>query len=153
MANGSDSNCTIGVGNVGSYLTSFDCPEIVDQINNPSGSFNVSQLLQQARQLPYVVTDIMSNRSDIMMLYSAVLPGRPVPDTSFLYESNTIPTTCTSVTPMPTERPEGSVLYVTGPARINHLNAKILPIRYVLSLLYHNLITIYATTIKSSSPL
>ena len=112
MANGSDSNCTIGVGNVGSYLTSFDCPEIVDQINNPSGSFNVSQLLQQARQLPYVVTDIMLNRSDIMMLYSAVLPGRPVPDTSFLYESNTIPTT--SVTPIPTVGPEGSMLYVTG---------------------------------------
>ena len=151
MANGSDSNCTIGIGNVGSYLTSFDCPEIIDQINNPSGSFNVSQLLQQARQFPYVVTDIMLNRSDIMMLYNAVLPGRPVPDISFLYESNTIPTT--SVTPIPTERPEGSVLYVTGPAKINHPNAKILPIRYVLSLLYHNLITIYTTTIKLSSPL
>ena len=150
MANGSDSNCTISVGNVGPYLTSYDSPEIIDQINNPSGSFNISQLHQQAKQLPYVMTDIVMNRSDIMMLYSAVLPGRPVPDTSFLYESNTTPTT--SVTPIPTVGPEGSVLYVTGPAKINHLNAKILPIiRYVLYLLYHNLITIYTTATKSSS--
>ena len=111
MANGSDSNCTISVGNVGPYLTSYDSPEIIDQINNPSGSFNTSQLHQQAKQLPYVMTDIVMNRSDIMMLYSAVLPGRPVPDTSFLYDSYTTPTT--SVSPIPTSRPEGSVLYIS----------------------------------------
>ena len=105
MANGSDSNCTIGVGNVAPYLTSFNCPEIIDQLNNPSGSFNVSHLYQQARRFPYVMTDMLNN-SEIMMLYSAVLPEHPVPNLKFLHDNDTIPTT--SVNPIPARRPEGS---------------------------------------------
>ena len=105
VANGSDTNCTIGVSNVAPYLTSFDCPEIIDQLNNPTGSFNISQLHQQARELPYVMTDVL-NSSDIMMLYGAVLPEHPVPNIKFLYDNVTLPTT--SVNPIPTRRPEGS---------------------------------------------
>ena len=40
-------------------------------------------------------------------------------------------------------------LYVTGPAKINHVSAK--NHRFLACLLYHNLITIYTTTIKSLS--
>ena len=104
MANGSDSNCTVGVNNVAPYFQLFECLEISDQIHNPAGSFNVSQLLHEARQLPYVMIDLL-NRSDVMMLSRAVLPGY-LPDTSFLNASDVTLTT-TPVTPMP---PEGSAV-------------------------------------------
>ena len=103
VANESDTNCTIGVGNVASYFTSFNCPEIIDQLNNPTGSFNISQLHQQARQLPYVMTDLL-NSSDIMMLYNAVLPEHPIPNIKFLYDNVT--TSTISVNPISTRRPE-----------------------------------------------
>ena len=105
MANGTDSNCTVGVNNVAPYLQLFDCLEISDQVHNPAGSFNVSQLLHQARQLPYVMIDLL-NRSDVMMLSRAVLPGY-LPDTSFLNASDVTLTTTTPVTSMP---PEGSAV-------------------------------------------
>ena len=107
MANGSDSNCTVGVNNVAPYLQLFDCLEISDQVHNPAGSFNVSQLLHQARQLPYVMIDLL-NRSDVMMLSRAVLPGY-LPDTSFLNASD-ITLTTTPVTPLPTRTTEGSAV-------------------------------------------
>ena len=105
MANGSKLNCTSGVGNVAPYLSLFNCLEIIDQVNNPAGYFNISQLYQQARQLPYVMTDLLK-RNDIMMLYSVVLPERSVLDVTFLYDDDTIPTT--SISPIPIRRPEGS---------------------------------------------
>ena len=39
--------------------------------------------------------------------------------------------------------------YVTGPAKIDHLSTK--NRQFLMCLLYHNLITIYTTAIKSSS--
>ena len=39
--------------------------------------------------------------------------------------------------------------YVTGPAKIDHVSAK--NCRFLVCLLYHNLITIYTTATKSSS--
>ena len=107
MANGSDSNCTVGVNTVAPYSQLFYCSEIYDQVHNPAGSFNVSQLLHQARQLPYVMIDLL-NRSDIMMLITAVLPGYLV-DTSFLNASDVTLTT-TPVTPMPTRTPESNAV-------------------------------------------
>ena len=41
------------------------------------------------------------------------------------------------------------ILYVTGPAITDHLSTK--NRRFLAHLLYHNLITIYTTAIKSSS--
>ena len=39
--------------------------------------------------------------------------------------------------------------YVTGPAKIDHVSAK--NWQFLACLLYHNLVTIYTTTTKSSS--
>ena len=83
IANGQD-NCTIGVGNVGTYTPSNIGLEISDQVYNPTGPFNLTQLREQARPLPYVMTDLLRNRSDVMMLYNYTLPGRPVPNLDFL---------------------------------------------------------------------
>ena len=44
---------------------------------------------------------------------------------------------------------EKLVVYVTGPAKINHVSAK--NCRFFLSLLYHNLQTVYTNTVKSLS--
>ena len=41
------------------------------------------------------------------------------------------------------------LLYVTGPAKTDHLSTK--NCRFLGCLLYHNLITIYTTVIRSSS--
>ena len=90
MADGSSSNCTVGVGNITPYISSFDSLDITDQVENPAGSFNITQLHNQAITLPYVMTDLLMNRNDVMMLYENVLPGYPVPDLSFL--NDTIPT-------------------------------------------------------------
>lgn len=98
MANGSNSDCTIGVGNIGSYLSLFNDLGIDDQVDNPAGSFDTSELYNQARQLPYVMTDLL-NRNDMMMLYTAILnvsditpisslmPIRPEGSTNCMYIS------------------------------------------------------------------
>ena len=96
MANGSGS-CTVGVGNVTSYTSTFDYLDIADQTNNPAGSFNLTQLREQARPLPYVMTELLMN-SDIMMLYNNVLPGRPVSSLDFLNDTTTMVTTTTTTT-------------------------------------------------------
>ena len=90
MANGSHTNCTVAVSNVTSYMSTFDDLEISDQIRNPSGDFNLTQLRQQAAPLPYVATELLMN-SDIMMLYGNVLPGRAIPNLSFLNDTTVNP--------------------------------------------------------------
>ena len=116
-ANGSNSNCTTDVGIVGQYLRVFNCLDISDQVNNPTGSFNTSQLRHQARQLPYVMTDLL-NRDDVMLLYSVVLPRYSVPDISFLNAVDITPTANST-----TKRPGGNgiSLYVTRSVKINHV--------------------------------
>ena len=113
-ANGSNSNCTTDVGIVGQHLREFNLLDISDQLNNPIGSFNTSQLRHQARQLPYVMTDLL-NRDDIMMFYSVVLPRHPVPDICFL---NAVDITSTANST--TRRPGGNgiSLHATRSAEI-----------------------------------
>ena len=101
-ANGSNSNCTTDVGIVGQHMREFNCLDISSQANNPTGYFNTSQLRHQAKQLPYVMTDLL-NRDDIMLLYSVVLPRHPVPDISFLNPVDNTPTVNST-----TRRPGGS---------------------------------------------
>ena len=103
MANG-QGNCTIGVGNVGTYTPSNIGLEISDQVDNPTGPFNLTQLREQARPFPYVMIDLLTNRSDIMMLYNNTLPGRPVPNLDFLDDTtgsttDTPPTSDTTTSP------------------------------------------------------
>ena len=105
MADGQDS-CTIGVGNVATYTPSSVGLDISDQAGNPTGTFNLTQLREQARPLPYVMNNLLMDRSDIMMLYNYVLPGRPVPNLGFLND------TTTGTTPTPSSssstNPSGS---------------------------------------------
>ena len=95
MVNGSHTNCTVAVSNVTSYMSTFDELEISDEIDNPSGVFNLTQLRQQAELLPYETTRLLMD-SDIMMLYGNVLPGRAIPNLSFLND-----TTVNSIEPSP----------------------------------------------------
>ena len=98
-ADGPSTNCTIGVDNVSPYNSTFDCREITDQEDNPAGTFNLTQLREQARLQTYVVTELLTNRSDIMMLYENVLPGRDIPNLDFFSEPKPSPTSSMSVNP------------------------------------------------------
>lgn len=93
MANGSNP-CTIGVNNTGSYTSTFTDLEISEQVDNQVGPFNLSQLRDQAAQLPYVLTSLLMDSNDTRMLYGNVLPGREIPNLSFLNAtpSPTMPT-------------------------------------------------------------
>ena len=97
MANGQGS-CTISVGNIGTYTPSVIGLEISDQADNPGGTFNLTQLREQVRSLSYVMTDLLMNRSDIMMLYNYVLPGRPIPNLDFLNVTTITTTTTATIT-------------------------------------------------------
>ena len=99
MANGSDTNCTRGVDDDSSYPSNFNSLEIADQVTNPAGMFNLTQLREQARPLTYAVTELLTNRSDIMMLYENVLPGRDIPNLNFLNDPAPTPTMSMSATP------------------------------------------------------
>ena len=104
-------NCTNGVNNIGNSTTPTVGAEIDNQVDNTAGTFNLTQLREQARSFPYVMTDLLTNRSDIMMLYEYVLPGRSVPNLNFLAEptpslttSFVVPSaTVTTASPTPTE--------------------------------------------------
>ena len=99
MANGPDTNCTLGVGNISPYMSTFDSLEIADQENNPAGTFNLTQLREQAMPpLTYAVTNLLTNRSDIMMLYDIVLPERDIPNLDFLNEPAPTPTITATAT-------------------------------------------------------
>ena len=79
-------------------MSTFDDLEVSDQIDNPSGVFNLTQLRQQTEPLPYEATRLLMD-SDIMMLYGNVLPGRAIPGLSFLND-----TTVNPIEPSDTQR-------------------------------------------------
>lgn len=104
-ADGPSTNCTIGVDNISPYNSTFDCREITDQEDNPAGTFNLTQLREQARLHTYVVTELLTNRSDIVMLYENVLPGRDIPNLDFFNEPTPSPTSSMSVNPTVSDMP------------------------------------------------
>ena len=95
-------------------MSTFDRLEIADQEDNPAGIFNLTQLREQARPQTYAITELLTNRSDIMMLYEIVLPGRDIPNLDFLNDPTPKPTISmsvsptASVTPRPTETGGGA---------------------------------------------
>ena len=97
-------NCTKGVDDIGSSTIPTVGAEINDQVDNTAGIFNLTQLREQARSVPYVMTSLLMNRSDIMMLYEYVLPGHPVPNLDFLNDATGIDI-ATSVTVSPSVSP------------------------------------------------
>ena len=104
MANGTG-DCTVGVDDITTYTSTFDGLEIADQEDNPTGTFNLAQLREQARLQTYAVTELLENRNDIVMLYKSVLPGREIPNQDFLNEPEPTPTTSATATQTATETP------------------------------------------------
>ena len=68
MANGSHTNCTVGVDDISPYVSTFNHLEISDQDDNPAGYFNLTQLREQARPMTYAVTELLTNRSELIIL-------------------------------------------------------------------------------------
>ena len=97
-------NCTNGVNDIGTSAPPTVGLDISDQVNNTAGTFNLTQLREQARSVPYVMTSLLMNRSDIMMLYEYVLPGRPIPSLDFLIDATGI-AIATSATVSPSVSP------------------------------------------------
>ena len=93
--------CSYGIGNVGTYDSSFTSTEIADQaFNNPAGRYNYEQLLEQAMGQSYIVTDLFESPNISETLYFTFLPNETVPTTEFLLASP--PTAPPTVAPPPT---------------------------------------------------
>ena len=96
--------CSYGIGNVGSYNSSFTSTDIADQaFNNPAGHYDYEQLLGQAMNQTFIVTDLFENSDIPQSLFSTFLPDEPMPSTEFLSASApTAPPTVPTVT-VPTD--------------------------------------------------
>ena len=84
--------CSYGVGNVGTYNSSFTGVDINEQaFNNPAGRYNYSELVAQAMNQTYVISELFDNSGVPQSLFFTFLPNDTMPNTSFLF------------TPTPTE--------------------------------------------------
>ena len=93
--------CSYGIGNVGSYNSSFTSAEIADQaFDNPAGHYDYEQLLEQAMGQSYIVTDLFESPNISETLYFTFLPNETVPSIEFLSASP--PTAPPTVAPSPT---------------------------------------------------
>ena len=82
--------CSYGVGNVGTYNSTFVREDIaVQTFNNPAGRFNYTQLLDQARNQTYIITELFNNSDIPNSIFNIFLPDEPYPTTDFL--SVTVP--------------------------------------------------------------
>ena len=77
--------CSYGIGNVGTYDSSFTSTDIADQaFNNPAGRYDYGQLLGQAMNQTYIVNDLFENSDIPESLFSTFLPAETMPTTEFL---------------------------------------------------------------------
>ena len=77
--------CSYGIGNEGTYNSSFTSTDIANQIfNNPAGRCDYEQLLGQAMNQTFIVTDQFENSDILESLFSTFLPDEPMPSTEFL---------------------------------------------------------------------
>ena len=82
--------CSYGIGNVGTYNSTFVREDIAAQtFNNPAGQFNYTQLLDQARNQTYIITELFNNSDISNSISNIFLPNEPYPTTDFL--SVTVP--------------------------------------------------------------
>ena len=80
--------CSYGIGNVGTYDSSFTSTDIADQVfDNPAGRYDYEQLLGQAMNQTFIVTDLFENSDIPQSLFSTFLPDEPMPSTEFLSAS------------------------------------------------------------------
>ena len=88
--------CSYGVGNTGSYASTFSKRDIIDQAcNNPAGQFDYTQLLNQAKTQTYIITELFSTTCIPKSVFSVFLPSKTFPTTDFL---KTQPPTCPNPT-------------------------------------------------------
>ena len=70
---------------MGTYDSSFTSTDIADQaFNNPAGRYDYEQLLGQAMNQTFIVTDLFENSDIPESLFSTFLPDEPMPSTEFL---------------------------------------------------------------------
>ena len=99
--------CSYGTGNVGTYNSTFVREDIaVQTFNNPAGRFNYTQLLDQARNQTYMITELFENSDISPTVFNIFLPDEAFPTTDFL--SVTVPidlstVTTTNITPTKTQ--------------------------------------------------
>ena len=76
--------CSYGVCNVGHYNDTYKKQDIADQCFNPAGQFNYSQLIDQAKNQTYVLTELFSTTEIPKSVFSVFLPDETLPTTKFL---------------------------------------------------------------------
>ena len=76
--------CSYGVCNVGHYNDTFTKKDVADQCFNPAGQFDHDQLINQAKNQTYVLTELFSTTEIPKTVFSLFLPGETLPTTEFL---------------------------------------------------------------------
>ena len=76
--------CSYGVCNVGHYNNTYMKKDVADQCFNPAGQFNYDQLINQAKNQTYVLTELFSTTEIPKSVFSTFLPGETLPTTKFL---------------------------------------------------------------------
>ena len=77
--------CSFGVGNVGTYNSTFTKRNVIDQAyDNPAGFFNYTELIDQAKSQTYVIIDLFSNTEIPRSVFSVFLPNEVFPTIDFL---------------------------------------------------------------------
>ena len=78
-------NCSFGLGNVGTYNSTFMEEDIAYQaFNNPAGQYNYTQLLNQAEMQTYIITELFNDPDISPSMFNIFLPNEAIPTTDFL---------------------------------------------------------------------
>ena len=77
--------CSFGLGNVGSYNSTFTEEDIAYQaFNNPAGQYNYTQLIDEAEMQTYIITELFNNSDVSPSMFNIFLPDERIPTTDFL---------------------------------------------------------------------
>ena len=77
--------CSFGLGNVGSYNSTFTEEDIAYQaFNNPAGQYNYTQLLDEAEMQTYIITELFNDPDISSSVFNVFLPDETIPTTDFL---------------------------------------------------------------------
>ena len=117
--------CSYGVCNVGHYNSTFEKKDIADQCFNPAGQFDYDQLISQAKNQTYVLTELFSTTDIPQSIFSVFLPKETLPTTKFLgapapTKPTIIPTTTCTAKPSskPTPTPVTTSIVIPTPTGI-----------------------------------
>ena len=80
-------NCSFGLGDVGTYNSTFMEEDIAYQaFNNPAGQYNYTQLHNQAEIQTYIITELFNDPDTNIssQMFNIFLPDEAIPTTDFL---------------------------------------------------------------------